>query len=384
MKETSTRPNIRGLGISALGGLTLSLQVNLAIAQMQTSASATHKMVGRGQIQSISLEKPALTSYDEYILGPGDGLQVQILNFPELSGTYSIGPNGTIYLPRLQALYGEGLTVEELRLLVSQEFKTYLRSPEVFVRPVIFRPIRVYVGGEVKRPGYYAITGTVDLTRITSPSDSSSSTNRVGIYGAFPTVFDAIRTAQGITPYSNLSEVEVTRKRAKGLGGGHIRTSLNFISLIKDGNESQNIRIYDGDVLRIGKSKVALRKQLLKAGQSNLNPQFMEIFVTGRIKTPGSVRLPQGATLTQAISIAGGAKPIRGKIEFVRFTSEGDIERKIFAYRPNAEAGTTNNPILTSGDLIRIQDSILSVSTDILNELTSPLISIYTVYSLFD
>ena len=109
-----------------------------------------------------------------------------------------------------------------------------------------YRPIRVYVGGEVKRPGFYTLTGVQSsdedvTTYSTSPVDdvsaglSAGSTKRTSISGGststtlFPTVFDAIRTAQGITPFTNLAQVEVTRKRAQGLGG-HIRTNLNFLS----------------------------------------------------------------------------------------------------------------------------------------------------------
>lgn len=50
--------------------------------------------------------------YDAYILGPGDAVQVEVLDIPEISGIYSIGPDGTIYLPRLRSLYVEGLTVQ--------------------------------------------------------------------------------------------------------------------------------------------------------------------------------------------------------------------------------------------------------------------------------
>ena len=46
--------------------------------------------------------------YDAYILGPGDSLQVELLDIPELSGTFSIGPDGTMYLPRLRALTWRG------------------------------------------------------------------------------------------------------------------------------------------------------------------------------------------------------------------------------------------------------------------------------------
>lgn len=89
--------------------------------------------------------------YDAYILGPGDSLQVELLDIPELSGTFSIGPDDTMYLPRLRALYVEGLTVEELRYFLTQQFKAYVKNPQLYVRPVGYRPIRIYVGGEVRR-----------------------------------------------------------------------------------------------------------------------------------------------------------------------------------------------------------------------------------------
>ena len=84
--------------------------------------------------------------------------------------------------------------------------------------------------------------------------------------------------------------MQVIRKRAEGLGGGRIKTNLNFLSLITEGDESQNIRLFDGDVLNIGKSDVVLREQLLKSAQSNLNPRFVNVFVTGRVNVPGEIK----------------------------------------------------------------------------------------------
>ena len=59
-----------------------------------------------------------------YILGPGDLLQIELLDLPELSGSFRIGPDGTLYLPRLRALQVEGLTIEELRLYLTEQFRT--------------------------------------------------------------------------------------------------------------------------------------------------------------------------------------------------------------------------------------------------------------------
>lgn len=393
--------------LSALTGLLLCLQSPLVEAQNLVDGETNESSSLQARSQQLPLERRAQINYDTYILGPGDGLQIELLDLPELSGSFSIGPDGTLYLPRLRALYVEGLTVEELRTFLTQQFSTYVRDPKVYVRPVVYRPIRVYVGGEVRRPGFYTLRGESKLTRLSESAESqqlqgTTPTNmgRPGLVQlpdrvsggsggsvlriAFPTVFDAIRSAQGVTPYTDLSQVQVVRKRAEGLGGGRIKTNLNFLSLITEGNDSQNIRLFDGDTLSVGKSPIVLKEQLLKAGQSNLSPQFMEVFVTGRVNNPGTVKLPQGSSLNQAISLAGGTKILKGKVEFFRFNREGKIDRRFFAYRARAAADSPNNPILAAGDIIRVNESIVSESLNILNELTDPLVGIYSFYSLFN
>ena len=178
--------------------------------------------------------------------------------------------------------------------------------------------------------------------------------------------------------------VQVTRKRALGLGGGKIRTNLDFLSLITEGNESQNIRLFDGDVVNVSKSKLVIREQLLKAGQTNLTPQFIDVFVSGRVNNPGGVTLPQGSVLNQAISLAGGPQLLRGKVEFIRFTREGEIDRRIFKYKPGAASDAPNNPVLMAGDIINVDESILSAGIGIMNEFAGPFIGIYSIYSLFN
>ena len=373
--------------------------------------------------QAVVPLQRAKVTYDTYLLGPGDSLQIELENVPELSGTFSIGPDGTLYLPRLRALFVEGLSVEELRIFLTQQFRAFVRQPEIYLRPVGYRPVRIYVGGEVRRPGYYTLSGSQQLGGVSTSADtairdsggdqmdsrpalgsgqlgqftgrtSSSGPSGPGgsnggsggltTYGAFfPTVFDAIRAAQGITPYSNLTSVQVTRRQPLSSGGGKLRTSLDFLSLLTDGDESQNIRLFDGDVVSVAKSPVVLREQLLKAGQTNLSPQFLQVFVSGRVKTPGATTLPQGSSLNQALISAGGLQLLHGKIEFVRFTREGELDRRVFSYNPNAASDTTANPILISGDIIRAQESGLSAGISVLNELTGPFVGVYSAYSLF-
>jgi polysaccharide export outer membrane protein len=375
---------------------------------------------------------------DSYMLGPGDAVQVELLDVPEYSGIFAIGPDGTLYLPRLRALYVEGLTVEELRYFLTEQFKTYVRKPEVYVRPVTFRPIRVYVGGEVRRPGYYylsgqqaisdsaasgpttvaplvggsvggsvggirlpsAITGNPGLSSLTNSVLQSLGGNRgaasssglgLDAPGAslasstlrLPTVFDAIRAGLGVTPYSDLAKVSVTRRQALSTGGGKIQADLDFLRLLTQGDESQNIRLYDGDVVVVSRSAVELRDQVLQAAQTNLSPDRIEVFVSGRVKAPGTVTLPQGSSLNQALMAAGGPQLLRGPVEFVRFTKEGKTDRRRFSYNSGASTGDYKNPILMAGDIVRVDESLLSASASVLNEFTGPFLSVYSLYRIF-
>ena len=357
---------------------------------------------------------------DAYILGPGDAVVVELLDVPEYSGVFTIGPDGTIYLPRLRSLTVEGLTVEELRYLLTQRFSTYVRDPEVFVTPAAYRPIRVYIGGEVARPGYYYLSGqqaavgsgqqaAVGAEGVGSPAQPGSinlATGQASVTGMemldpataagprigglnirrglrLPTIFDALRNAGGVTPYSKLNEVSVTRKRPLSSGGGKMRTTLDFFALITEGNESQNIRIFDGDTVVVARSPIELREQIIKAGQTNLSPDFVQVYVTGRVRDPGAKVLPQGASLDQALAAAGGQKLLRGQVEFIRFNRDGSTDKRKFFVGGTNPAGSYKNPILIAGDVVRVNDSPLTATVSVLSEITGPAVGVYSVYSLF-
>ena len=87
-----------------------------------------------------------------------------------------------------------------------------------------------------------------------------------------PTVFDALRSAGGVTPFSKLDEVSVTRRQPVGKGGGKIRASLNFLEMITQGNETHYIRLFDGDTVVVARSPVELRERFGRSG--NLSPDF--------------------------------------------------------------------------------------------------------------
>ena len=391
--------------------LCVALSVSLSLYAPQAQAQSEQleeKGVPRSEQAYQAL--PRKQTGNDYILGPGDSVLVELLDVPEYSGVFTIGPAGTIYLPRLRSLSVEGLTVEELRYVLTQQFGAYVRDPQVFVSPTAYRPIRVYIGGEVARPGYYYLTGQQSAVGIGAANSSEfiniatsrNSFNTKGTVGPatggkpriggvqinnglrLPTVFDALRSAGGVTPFSNLSDVSITRKRPSSSGGGKMRTSLNFLSLITEGNESQNIRLFDGDTVVVARSPVELREQIIKAGQTNLSPDFVQVFVTGRVREPGTKILPQGASLDQALASAGGQKLIRGQVEFIRFNRDGTTQQRKFFVGGANPAGSYKNPILMPGDVVRVNDSPLSATFNVLSEITGPAVGIFSIYSLFN
>lgn len=353
------------------------------------------------QTQHLHREQRAQVTYDTYILGPGDSIQIEILDLPELSGIHTIGPDGIVHLPRLNGVYIDGLTIEELRLFLTEQFQYYVLEPQIYIKPTRYRPVRVYVGGEVARPGFYTISEIQSIQDVpfnsqeTQPVRNDSETTRARYsttndeeskkfrYITTPTLFDALQAARGVTPFSQLEKVEVTRRRPNSQGGGKIRTNINFLKLISDGNEDVNIRLYDRDSIFVYKSVDVLRDQLLTASRTNLSPDFVEVFVSGRIKESGAQQLPQGSSLNQAIASAGGPKLLRGKVEFLRFNQDGTTDRRIFRYNPKTPSGNYQNPVLMPGDVIRINESIASASLEFLNEITAPAVGLYSIYSIY-
>lgn len=319
---------------------------------------------------------------NSYILGPGDVIAVELVNVPEISGNFSIGPDGILYLPRLRSLVVQGLTVDELKYFLQEQYAAFVRNPVVYIRPIRYRPVSVYVGGEVQRPGYYTLLDDKALGVDTS-KDSSSVDDVAFSRILFPKLFDALQAAQGVTPYSNLSDIKVTRKTPLSADSRRVEAVVDLLALLKQGDETSNIRLFDGDSIFVGKSSQIMLEQLVTATRTNLSPSTIEVYVTGRVKEPGGFNLPQGSSLLQAINRAGGPSFLRGKVEFIRFSRNGEVDRRLFKYDPTKAIDSYSNPILLSGDIIRIRESFVSAGTSLLNEVTGPFVGIYSVYSLF-
>jgi len=101
-----------------------------------------------------SAPPPATARADEaYRIGPADRLQVRVWKNPELTIEAPVRPDGMISVPLLDDVAAAGLTTEEMKEILTQEYAEYISNPEVSVLVVMTQSRRVSVIGEVQRPG---------------------------------------------------------------------------------------------------------------------------------------------------------------------------------------------------------------------------------------
>lgn len=324
----------------------------------------------------------------EYIVGPGDTLYIQFIGLDIFNSQYSVDPEGFIFLPELEQFYVEGKTIKELNHSLTKEFKRFLINPKLNVFITKYRPVKVFIKGEVKKPGLYM------FGYIANPS-SSLSANQQGQDTALtaaietksfiaPRIFDVFKESEGITNFADLSEIFIIRKNSYSQGGGRIKAKINLLSLIRDGDQSQNIRLMDGDIIEVSKSSKVLKEQINAFNRSNLSPQKITVYVSGNVKKPGAIRIKQGSKLIQAISVVGGEEFFTGKISHVRLNDSGKAYKSSFKYNPNTIIESKNNPILMEGDIITVKKSFIGKSAEVLKEVSTPILTGYGLYNLFD
>jgi len=100
----------------------------------------------------------------QYRLYPGDELDVVVPSAPELSKTVTVQPDGRVNLPLIAPQMAADRTTTELSALLSQAYATQLLRPDVQVT-VRAQPLKVFVGGEVDKPGVYDMPGDIDALR---------------------------------------------------------------------------------------------------------------------------------------------------------------------------------------------------------------------------
>jgi polysaccharide export outer membrane protein len=240
---------------------------------------------------ALNLSYAAEVDMTLYVIGPGDTLEIHAWNkdnpdilivnpaitaqtqtvvttSPVDTHSVTVSRDGRIYVPLVGVIKVERLTTKDLENMIKKGLRSYTPDAEVIVLIKSPKPVRVYIIGQVNRPGLYGVPdGAPEECRL----------------------INFINLAGGFTPYSELNQITVKRKNESAV--------IDFYKAEKDGDIGQNVILRDGDTVVV--------------------PQkYNQVYVLGYVFRPGPVRYIEGANVSDYIGSAGG---------FTRFAATDNI-----------------------------------------------------------
>ena len=165
---------------------------------------------------------------EEYIMSPGDQLQIYVLGHPDISSTrantdsaYTVRPDGKLNFPLVGEIDINGLTVYEFTQLLTKELSEYIINPQITVNVAKLGTTRVFVMGEVNKQGMYELTKS-------------------------HRVLDALGAAGGFTQKAAKKDVYLVRNTGRP---EEIVQKLNINNFLRKGDVTQNLVLHEGDCL---------------------------------------------------------------------------------------------------------------------------------------
>jgi len=155
-----------------------------------------------------------------YVIGPDDQLSIVYWRDKDLSSEVVVRPDGLISLPLLNDVAAAGLTPEELRVVITKGASKFIEEPTVSVVVKAINSRKVFITGQVGKPGPYPLSGPT-------------------------TVLQLISTAGGVAEYAKKSEIVILRNE----NGRQTTFPFNYNAVLKRKNLTQNIELRPGDTV---------------------------------------------------------------------------------------------------------------------------------------
>lgn len=189
------------------------------VARAQVPAAATQVTPASGT-GVASAPAPGIAPPSDYVIGPEDVLEVVFWREKDLSGQVMVRPDGMVSLPLLNDVQAAGLTPEQFRQKLLEAAARYVESPSaaVIVRTINSR--KVYVTGEVAKPGAYPLGGPITVNQL-------------------------ITLAGGTREYADLKNIAVMRT----VDGKSVRFKFNYKDFSRGKNPEQDIQLKPGDTV---------------------------------------------------------------------------------------------------------------------------------------
>ena len=264
-----------GLAPVPLAGLTLKeatsrleldptlqgLQVTLTLLPLDAQGTDALKPFGYDLFRdSANGMRPAadVPVPTEYVVGPGDILEVQ--TYGKEAGRYSleVGRDGQIDFPELGPIAVAGQRFEAVRGLIEQRVRNQLIGVEVSVSMGELRGIQVFVLGDAERPGSYTVSGLSTIT-------------------------NALLESGGIKPIGSLRDIQLKR-------AGVIVRRLDLYDVLLNGDTSNDVRLLPGDVIFVP-------------------PVGRTAGIEGEVRRPAIYEIKGDGSAADLLYLAGGLMP---------------------------------------------------------------------------
>ncbi len=160
----------------------------------------------------------APASDNNYVIGAQDMLDVSVWKEPEVSRVVPVRPDGKISLPLLNDVQAAGLTPGQLAAQITDSLKKYVTNPQVTVIVTTINSQRIYILGEVTRPGAFPLLPNM-------------------------TVLQALSSAGGFTQFAKEKSIYVLRSE----DGKQVKHPFNYKAVVQNKQPEQNIVLKAGD-----------------------------------------------------------------------------------------------------------------------------------------
>ena len=275
----------------------------------------------------------------DYEIGAGDVLKVIVIGQAEMTGSFSVDTEGMVNFPILGKIKASEHTTMELeRKLTTLLADGILRRPQVTVSVAEYGSQRVFVTGEVLRPGRYPLKA--DRTLLALLGDVGALGPNVGheVIVVRPPVAGAGANGPAV-PLSMTEAPEALTTPAKPGASGESSTGekepapaptplgIPGLPFVAPGSEVFRISLLE---LQSGNPE---RNIALQAGDTVYFPKASQVYVMGSVARPGPYRYQEGMTVLQALTLAGGAteRGSQGRTKVVRIVDGKKVEKKLKA-----------------------------------------------------
>jgi polysaccharide export outer membrane protein len=273
----------------------------------------------------------------DYEIGPGDVLKVVVLGQADMTGNFTVGPDGMVGFPILgKVKASENTTLELERKLTVLLADGILKRPQVTVTVGDYGSQKVFVTGEVQRPGQYslkadrsllALLGDVgalgpnvghEVIVVRPPAGAATVTG--------PMVPLNLTEEPGATPPAETPPTE-TPQPATPAEPTAPPSGIPGLPFVAPGSEVFRISLLE---LQSGNPE---KNITLRAGDTVYFPKAAQVYVMGSVARPGPYRYQEGMTVLQALTLAGGAteRGSVGRAKVVRIVSGKKVEKKVKA-----------------------------------------------------